>query len=121
MAYNASVAPFSVAQLRVLRWLAGGAAERIWIRDPGAVWANGGRPVLGAAVYSSGEEVIVFGVFESGVDSVVGVIVAEDKDTQPQPPPRGPGDIMIKAFPNQALMLTSGTRANISSWVSARF
>jgi hypothetical protein len=60
MAYNASVAPFSVAQLRVLRWLAGGAAERIWIRDPGAVWANGGRPVIGAAVYSPGEEVIVF-------------------------------------------------------------
>jgi hypothetical protein len=60
MAYNASTAPWSVAQLRVRRWLAGGAGERIWIRDPGAVWANGGRPVIGGAVYSPGEEVIVF-------------------------------------------------------------
>lgn len=60
MAYNASTAPWSVAELRVLQWLSGGEGERLWIRDPGAVWANGGRPVMGAAVYRPGEEVIVF-------------------------------------------------------------
>lgn len=60
MAYNASTAPWSVAELRVLQWLSGGEGQRLWIRDPGAVWVNGGRPVVGAAVYSPGEEVIVF-------------------------------------------------------------
>ena len=60
MAYNASTAPWTVAELRVLQWLSGGEGERLWIRDPGAVWANGGRPVVGAAVYTPGEEVIVF-------------------------------------------------------------
>ena len=60
MAYNASTAPYSVTELRVLRWLSGGQGERAWIRDPGAVWRNGGRPVAGAAVYERGEEVIVF-------------------------------------------------------------
>lgn len=60
MAYNASTAPWSVAELRVLQWLSGGEGERLWIRDPGAVWVNGGRPVVGAAVYRPGEEVIVF-------------------------------------------------------------
>ena len=60
MGYNASTSPWSVAELRVLQWLAGGEGERLWIRDPGAVWANGGRPLLGSAVYTPGEEVIVF-------------------------------------------------------------
>jgi hypothetical protein len=60
MGYNASTSPWSVAELRVLQWLSGGKGERLWIRDPGAVWANGGRPLLGAAVYTPGEEVIVF-------------------------------------------------------------
>ncbi len=60
MGYNASTSPWSVAELRVLQWLSGGEGERLWIRDPGAVWSNGGRPLLGAAVYTPGEEVIVF-------------------------------------------------------------
>jgi hypothetical protein len=60
MAYNASPAPYSVTQLRVLRWLSRGQGERVWIRDPGAVWRNGGRTVVGAAAYARGEEVIVF-------------------------------------------------------------
>jgi hypothetical protein len=60
MAYNASTSPWSVTQLRVLQWLSRGEGERLWIRDPGAVWANGGRPLSGAAVYTPGEEVIVF-------------------------------------------------------------
>jgi hypothetical protein len=60
MAYNASTAPWSVAELRVLRWLSGGEGQRLWIRDPGAVWVNGGRPVVGSAGYQPGEEVIVF-------------------------------------------------------------
>jgi hypothetical protein len=60
MGYNASTAAWSVTQLRVLRWLSGGQGERLWIRDPGAVWLNGGRPVEGAAVYERGEEVLVF-------------------------------------------------------------
>jgi hypothetical protein len=60
MAYNASRAPWTVTQLRVKQWLSGGEGERLWIRDEGAVWANGGRPLAGAAVYEPGEEVIVF-------------------------------------------------------------
>ncbi|MDH5675660.1 MAG: hypothetical protein OEZ06_26285 [Myxococcales bacterium] len=60
MAYNASTFPWSLAQLRVLRWLAGGEGDRVWVRDPGAVWSNGGRPLSGSAVYSPGEEVVVF-------------------------------------------------------------
>ena len=52
MGYNASTSPWSVAELRVLQWLSGGEGERLWIRDPGAVWANRGRPLLGAAVYA---------------------------------------------------------------------
>lgn len=60
MAYNASTSSWSVAELRVLRWLSVGQAERIWIRDPGAVWKNGGLSVAGAARYKLGEEVIVF-------------------------------------------------------------
>lgn len=60
MAYNASPLPYSVTQLRVLRWLSRGNGERVWIRDPGAVWRNGGRTVVGAAAYARGEEVIVF-------------------------------------------------------------
>src|SRR5690348_13845724 len=59
MAYNASAAPWSVAQLRVLRCWKRCGAERVWIRDPGAVWVNGGRPVIGAAIYNPGEEVLV--------------------------------------------------------------
>jgi hypothetical protein len=53
MAYNASTSPWSVAQLRVLQWPSSGEGERLWIRDPGAVWANRGRPLLGAAVYTA--------------------------------------------------------------------
>lgn len=64
MAFNASPAPYSVTELRVLRWLSRGEGEgereRVWIRDPGAVWRNGGRTVVGAATYARGEEVIVF-------------------------------------------------------------
>jgi hypothetical protein len=60
MAYNASTSPWSVVELRVFRWLTAGEGERLWIPDPGAVWGNGGRPLLGAAVYTPGEEVIVF-------------------------------------------------------------
>jgi hypothetical protein len=60
MAYNASHAPYSVTELRVRRWLSRGEGERVWIRDPGAVWRNGGRTVVGAAAYARGEEVIVF-------------------------------------------------------------
>jgi hypothetical protein len=51
MDYNASTSPWSVAELRVLTWLSSGDGERVWIRDPGAVWANGGRPLQGAAVF----------------------------------------------------------------------
>lgn len=60
MAYNASAAPWSVAELRVLHWWKGSGGRRIWVRDPGAVWANGGRPVIGAAIYRAQEEVLVF-------------------------------------------------------------
>lgn len=60
MAFNASPAPYSVTELRVLRWISRGQGERVWIRDPGAVWRNGGRTVVGAAAYARGEEVIVF-------------------------------------------------------------
>jgi len=60
MAYNASTAPLSVAELRVLSWFSGGEGKRLWIRDRGAVWTNGGRALMGSAVYKPGEEVIVF-------------------------------------------------------------
>jgi hypothetical protein len=60
MAYNASTSPWSVAEPRVLTWLSPGEGERLWIRDPGAVWVDGGRPLQGAAVHTPGEEVIVF-------------------------------------------------------------
>lgn len=60
MGFNASTAPWSVAELRVLSWLSGHKGERLWIRDPGAIWRNGGRPLVGAAVYTPGEEVVVF-------------------------------------------------------------
>ena len=56
------------------------------------------------------------GVFEVGVDSVVGVIHAEVEESPSFV--RAPGQ-MKSGFPNRVLMLTPDTRADILAWTSA--
>ncbi len=52
--------PYSSSELRVSEWLAGGAGDRLVIRERGGEWQGGGHWIDGTPRYRVGEEVIVF-------------------------------------------------------------
>jgi hypothetical protein len=120
MAFNASPAPYSVTELRVLRWLSRGQGERVWIRDPGAVWRNGGRTVVGAATYERGEEVIVFlqkdaGKYFRTYDLAAGKLVVRREGAEPEVEQDLRDVSVLVATPQRGPLVESSSSSAIAS------